>query len=112
MLLFRAITPLNDATPVERRGRRTEATTRSIATRNRLLIEAAARHCAGQSSRSAASALRGALVRYREGAWRRHRVEDQCPVRLVGRLDEYLWRILRARDHVPSERTIRRALAK
>jgi hypothetical protein len=99
-------------TTSDRRGKRSDATRQAIDARNRLLIEAASRHFAGQSSRSAASALRGALVRYREGAWRRHRVEDQCPARLCGRIEGHCWMILRARDYVPSERTIRRALAK
>jgi hypothetical protein len=95
----------------DRRGKRSDATLQAIEARNRLLIEAASRHFAGQSSRSTANGLRGALVRYREGAWRRHRIEGECPERLCGKVEQYCWMILRARDCVPSERTIRRALA-
>jgi hypothetical protein len=48
-------------TSSDRRGKRSDATLQAIDARNRLLSEAASRHFAGQSSRSAANGLRRAL---------------------------------------------------
>ncbi|WP_439373160.1 hypothetical protein [Bradyrhizobium sp. DASA03120] len=98
------------AVPLDGRGHRLADTTLAIDERDRWLAQAAALYMPGQSSRAAALRLRVALARYREGAWRRQRVEDQCPGRLRGRIEQFCWLILRSRDHVPSERVIRRAL--
>jgi hypothetical protein len=96
---------------IDRRGKRSDETMRALAERDRLIAEAAATFMSDRSSLSAATRLHEALSRYQQGGWRRHRTEHQCPTRLCGRLDGYCWRILRARDAVPSERTIRRVLA-
>jgi hypothetical protein len=83
-------------TTIDRRGKRSDATLQAF--------------MPGWSSRAAAHALHTALSRYQCGAWRRHRIEDQCPARLCGKLEAHCWHILRARDAVPSERTIRAAI--
>jgi hypothetical protein len=78
--------------------------------RDRYLVEAA-RCYPGQSDREIARQLRLALARYRDGRWRRDRSEYTCPAQHRGKLTEVLYFLLRVRDAVPSETTIRRALA-
>jgi hypothetical protein len=92
------------------RGKRTPATLLTLDEPDRFLIEAA-RHFPGASDRDIARRLRIALLRYREGAWRRTRVEALCPPRHAGRLDGVLWCLLKVADRVPSERLIRAVLA-
>ena len=96
---------------VELRGRRTPSTVLAIDERDHFLRVAADRFCVGMSDRAAATMLRTKLARYQTGAWRRDRVEALCPTRHRSRIDELLWCVLRVRDYVPSERTIRAALA-
>jgi hypothetical protein len=109
MLAIRTIigTPLDQID--DRRGHRLPSTLDEINHRDRLLAEAAAIFLRG-SSRAAARQLRRVLSRYAQGAWRRHCTEVECPVRLRDRIDEYLWRVLKVRDYVASERTIRAAI--
>ncbi|MGY3605138.1 MULTISPECIES: hypothetical protein [unclassified Bradyrhizobium] len=90
-------------------GRRLPETLAVLAERDRLLVEAATRHLAHLSNAAAAKHLHRALCRYREGAWQRDRVAIECPARHLGKFNAVLWAILKLRDHVPSERTIRRA---
>lgn len=92
------------------RGRRSAATLAMLDERNALLIEAS-RLFPGASDREIARQLRIALVRYRDGRWRRDRIETTCPVRHQGKLLQVLWLILKTRDAIPGERTIRRALS-
>ncbi|MGY3131998.1 hypothetical protein ACVWZM_002680 [Bradyrhizobium sp. USDA 4501] len=82
----------------------------AIAIRDQMLIEAAARHCAGLSSRAAARVLHQALIRYACGPWRRERTSQAMPAQRVGRLDGACWQILRCRDRVVGERQLRRVL--
>jgi hypothetical protein len=96
---------------LDSRGRRSDATLQAIEARNRLLIEAVDRRFAGLSDRQAATMLHQALNRYACGAWRRDRCLDECPARYENRLTAVLWRLLKARDHTPSARSIRRTLA-
>ena len=102
---------LTHATPVDARGRRPPADVLARAIRDHLLRTAADRFCAGMKHRPAAAKLRTKLIRYREGAWRRDRVEVQCPDRHCGTVTELLWTILTIRDAIPCDRTIRTALA-
>jgi hypothetical protein len=92
------------------RGHRTAQTLLALAERDRLLRAAADRYCTGMSDRAAAAMLYVKLTRYREGRFRRSRAEPTCPLQHLGRLDALLWAILRNRDHIPSERSIRRIL--
>jgi hypothetical protein len=99
------------AEPVDARGRRPPADVLARAVRDHLLRVAAARFCVGMRDRPAASFLRTKLIRYHQGAWRRDRVEVQCPARHRGTINELLWTILSIRDAIPCDRTIRAALA-
>jgi hypothetical protein len=92
------------------RGHRTPATLLSLSERDHFLRAAVDHHCTGMSDRAAAAMLHAKLARYREGAWRRDRVEALPPPRHRGTITELLWCVLKVRDRVPSEMTIRRAL--
>jgi hypothetical protein len=102
---------LLDAAPLPRhRGQRSQQVLDALHRRDELLREAAARFYAGMSARTAAVMLHRELARYASLAWRRDRIEVQCPARHVGRIAEQCWLVFAVRDHVPSERVIRRAL--
>lgn len=103
--------PLRHPLVADGRGRRTPAAVLALAVRDHLLREAARRYCVGMSDRQAAVFLRTKLARYREGAWRRDRVEEQCPARYRGTITELFWLALTIRDAVSGDRTIRMALA-
>ena len=94
---------------VDGRGRRTPQTMLLLDERRALLVEAA-RFYPGLSQRETARRLRIALQRYQLGRWRRTRADLTCPKDHAGKLTGVLWMLLRVRDHVPSEMTIRRAL--
>lgn len=98
-----------DAVPLDGRGRRSPQTRLLLDERDRLLIEAA-RFYPGLSHREAARQIRIALLRYQTGRFRRSRLALTCPHQ-AGRLDAVLWMILKVRDAIPSERSIRRALS-
>jgi hypothetical protein len=100
--------PVDGKLPVNRRGRRSNQTYLQIYERNRYLVEAA-RHFPNQSDREVARRLRYRLAVYRDGRWRRTRSETWCP-HPPDRLEATLWKLLRVRDAIPSEMTIRRAL--
>jgi hypothetical protein len=97
--------------PVDARGRRPPADVLARTIRDHLLRVAAARFCVGVSDRQAAMMLRTKLDRYRLGAWRRERIEDVCPDRHRGTVTELLWTMLKVRDAIPCDRTVRAALA-
>jgi hypothetical protein len=99
----------DDALPVDGRGKRSNETLLRIDERDRYLIEAA-RLYPGYRDREIARRLRTALSIYRGGRFDRDRACEVCPVQHRGKLTEVLWMILKVRDHVPSEMTIRRAL--
>jgi hypothetical protein len=118
-LLFRAIlyvAPSDQTMEVEqaspmmhftlRRGHRSPQTLLLIDERDAFLREAAT-FFPGLSDRETARRIRSALARYQGGRWRRERTEATCPGRCRG-LDAVLWRLLKVRDHVPSEMTVRR----
>jgi hypothetical protein len=94
----------------DRRGKRLPETLAAIETRNLLMIEAVERFAPGASSLSQGHELHHALRRFECGAWRRDKIADACPARWSGRLEAYLWAILRARDHVPSVSAIRQII--
>jgi hypothetical protein len=100
------------AAQVDARGRRPPADVLARAIRDHLLRTAADRFCVGMSSdRQVAKHLHTKLDRNRLGPWRRDRVEVQCPARHRGTITELLWTVLKVRDAVPADRTIRAALA-
>ena len=92
---------------VEGRGRRTPSTLLMIDERDALLVEAA-RFYPGLSQREIARRLRSRLLIYRNGRWRRSCAELKAP-HPPEKIDAVLWAILRVKDYVPSEMTIRRA---
>jgi hypothetical protein len=91
-------------------GHRTPQTLLLLDERDKLLREARARFCIGMSDRAAAKFLRDHLGRYRQGRWRRDAACLTCPPQHHGRLEQVMFCILKSRDHVPSEMTIRRSL--
>ena len=95
----------------DRRGKRTAQTIEALAERDRLVRAMAARFFGGMSALAAATAIHCELIRYQSSAWTIERVLDACPQRHVGRLREFTWRILKARDYIPSVRALRRTLA-
>ena len=90
-------------------GQRSPSTLLAIDERDALLVEAAL-HFSGLSQREQARRIRVALQRYQLGRWRRTRAALTSPEHR-GRLEAVLWAILKGRDYVPSERTIRAALS-
>jgi hypothetical protein len=104
------VAPDDAATATRGRGRRLPATMATIYIRNALLVEMAKLFHRGASNHAAAAAIRKRLALYRAGAWRRHCAEETLPAALVGKIEELLWFVLKQRDAVPSERTIRAAL--
>jgi hypothetical protein len=92
-------------------GQRTWHTCAALAERDRLLRAAAARF-AGLSITEQAMALHKELSRYHASAWQRERAHDRCPDRHLGTIHEFLWRALKAHDHVLAPRSLRLVLAK
>jgi hypothetical protein len=103
--------PLRHPLLPDGRGRRLPAMLDAINRRDQLILEATDRYFPGVSGREIARRLRVALLRYREGRFRRTRVERTCLTQHLGRLDELLWMILKTRDTIPSERLVRLVLS-
>jgi hypothetical protein len=80
--------------------------------RDRYLREAVAFYPPGCGDREIARQLRKALLIYRAGPWRRDQNESLCPVQYRGSLKQALWCVLKSRDRVAGDRTIRAALAR
>jgi hypothetical protein len=93
---------------VDRRGKRTPQTMLLLDERDRYLVEAS-RFYPGCRDREIARRLRTALLRYQGGRWRRTCTELRPP-HPPEKIDAVLWAILKTKDYVPSEMTIRRAL--
>jgi hypothetical protein len=89
-------TGLTHAVPIDRRSRRTPLTLLHLTVRDLFLRAAADIYCTGMSDRQAAAWLHKKLARYRECAWCRDRVEEQCPSRLAGRINALMWCVLNA----------------
>ena len=79
--------------------------------RSRWLREAAERHFPGASDHEQARRLHRTIGDYATSAWLRERTLSLCPPRHKGRIREFCWMVLKTRDAVPSERTIRRILS-
>jgi hypothetical protein len=93
-------------------GHRLPITLLRLTVRDHFLRLAADIHCAEMSDTAAAEWLHKRLARYREGAWRRDRVEELCPPRLAGRIDALMWCVLKCSDRLVSERLIRLVLSR
>ena len=96
--------------PVDGRGKRSPRVMLQLDERDRYLAVAAG-FFPGASDREVARRLRTALLRYREGRWRRSRADLTCPHERE-RIEAMLWMLLKVRDHVPSERLIRMVLGR
>jgi hypothetical protein len=92
-------------------GHRTPATLLAIDERNALLAEIARRFYPGLSHREIAHRLRSRLLIYRNGPWRRTCTELRSP-HPPEKIETLLWQLLRVRDAIPGERTMRAALAR
>lgn len=102
---------LTGATPIsDRRGHRSPNTLLMLDERDAKLVATARRFFSGMSHRETAHRLRSRLLIYQSGRWRRTSAELRPP-HDADSLDAALWCLLRIKDHVPSEMTIRRALA-
>jgi hypothetical protein len=97
-----------DAVPVDSRGKRSNETLLRLDERDALLVEIARRFYPGVSHRETAHRLRRSWLLYRQGPWRRTSCLERCP-HDPERLDAALWCLLKIKDYVPSEMTIRRA---
>lgn len=91
-------------------GHRTPQTMLLLDERNKYLVEAS-RFFRSPSDREVARQLRTALSTYRDGRWRRDRACEVCPPQHQGKLTATLWAILKTKDALVSDRTIRRTLA-
>ena len=89
---------------------RTRAVELLISERN-ALIRDAARFYPGCRDREVARQLLISLARYRNGRWRRDGIREVCPPQHKGKLLQVLWLILKTIDAIPSDRTVRAALA-
>ena len=101
---------LTQAAPVDGRGKRSRQTKLLISERDALLRSIVGQFYPSVSHRDAAHRLRRSWLLYQQGRWRRTCVELKPP-HDAGTLDAALWRLLWIGDYVPSEMTIRRALA-
>ena len=110
MKMLRAIDLTHGAVPIDRRGHRTPNTLLMLDERDAMLVATARRFFSGMSHRETAHRLRSRLLIYQSGRWRRTSAELRPP-HDADSLDAALWCLLRIKDHVPSEMTIRRALA-
>jgi hypothetical protein len=101
---------LAHAMPLDGRGRRSNETLLRIDERRALLVEIATRFYPGVKHRQIAHRLRRSWLLYQQARWRRTCIELRCP-HDPERLDAALWCLLKIKDYVSSEMTIRRALA-
>jgi hypothetical protein len=102
---------LTHASPVDGRGHGRTRTVELLISERNALIRDAARFYPGCTDRETARQMLIALARYRNGRWLRDRIEATCPAQHRGKLVQVLWLILRTIDAIPSDRTVRAALA-
>jgi hypothetical protein len=103
---------LTNAVPVDGRGKRSNETLLRINERDRYLMEAARFYPNASGDREIARQLRTALLNYRNGRWRRDRAEALCPPQHKGKLVQTLWCLLKTRDAIPGDRTVRAVLTR
>lgn len=106
--MLRAIDVTHGAVPVRRHGRQRQVTL-EISERDALLRSAVRFYPAGCSDREISRRLREAICRYKFGRWRRSCVDLQSP-HPAETIETLLWQLLRVRDAVPGDRTVRLAL--
>jgi hypothetical protein len=82
-------------------GQSDPRTVAALERRNELICEASLKHW------PVAADFHRALSRYATAVWPRERLLPSCPQSRLGKPEEFLWRILRERDHVISSQQIR-----
>lgn len=93
-------------------GQRKPSTVAAQLARDDLLRQAAAIYFAGRGPTTAARLLRERWRRYADIAWSREGECEECPGRHVGRLEEFLWQVMRLDERVLSVEWLRRVLAR
>jgi hypothetical protein len=91
-------------------GERDPRTRASLAERDRLLREAAARFYAGMTAAEAARQIAARLSVYASAAWPRERKVSACPPRHAGRVEALLWEVLRAEPRTLSPERIEKVI--
>lgn len=92
-------------------GQRSAQTTAILAERDHHLRAAAAEFYPGLPPAHQARELHARWTHYRASGWHHERALDAAPLFRAGTLQARLWAVLRLRDFVPSERTLRAVLA-
>jgi hypothetical protein len=95
---------------VGRPGQRSPATRAAIARRDALARAAVQTFEPGACRARQSRWLHEELGRYHGGPWRRVRDAPDCPPQHIGKPAEYFWRMLKARDAVPSAKHFERIL--
>jgi len=94
-------------------GQRSWQTRRKLAERDELVRRLRVKRYPGSSDRYAADEISRSLDRYFTSAWRRgDKKSTQCPMRLVGRDQQYFWEILKREEICLTSRSIRQILSK
>jgi hypothetical protein len=91
-------------------GQRSWQTRHAMQVRDDALREAARTFLAGTNISEQSKALSTALSRYATSAWLREGGANECPARHEGRLEFFLWTILRADPRPLSHERIRKVL--
>jgi hypothetical protein len=91
-------------------GQRDPRTRASLAERDEFLREAARLFFPQLAPTEQAKALETALARYAASAWQRERAAPELPPRHKGRIEEYLWRVMRAEPRTLGWERIRKIL--
>lgn len=92
-------------------GQRSSQTQRILIERDRLVCEAAKEFWPDETNSEQARNLHQHWTRYAASAWPRERALERVPDRRAGSVEARLWAIMRVKDHVISERSIRALLA-
>jgi hypothetical protein len=95
---------------IRTQGQRDARARAAMAERDRLLREAAARFFPKLTPTEQAKALETALARYAASAWQRERAAPELPPRHKAKIEEYLWRVMRAEPRTLGWERIRKIL--
>ena len=92
-------------------GQRSARTRAAIAERDRLVAEAAVEFFPDQPPAAQARGLHQRWSRYAVSGWRRERALSAPPPMRRGKIEERLWQVMKVRDLVLTERSVRAILA-
>lgn len=88
-------------------GQRSVRTRAAIAERDRLVAEAAAEFFSDEPPAAQARAIHERWTRYATSGWRRERALSTLPSIRHGKIEGRIWQIMKVRDFVLKERSIR-----